>query len=65
MHSWLLLISFILSQWVCLMMIQAPLGFMLSLEVVLCWVRCDAKATSAETGSSCPTFQPKSLLHQQ
>jgi hypothetical protein len=56
-HIRLLLILFIISQWVCQMIIQAHLGIIMALDVMLGWR--DYSKLLARFGASCPTFQPK------
>jgi hypothetical protein len=54
----LLLILFIISQWVYQMIIQAQLGIIImALDGMLGWR--DKQAVAARFGASCPTFQPK------
>jgi hypothetical protein len=54
-----LFILFIVSQWVYQMIIQAHLGIIMALEVMLCWRDKQAVGLLARFGASCPTFQPK------
>jgi hypothetical protein len=53
----LLLILFIISQWVYQMMIQAHLGIIMALDVMLGWK--DSETVGIRFAASCQTSQPK------
>jgi hypothetical protein len=58
-HIRLLLILFIISQWVYQMIIQAHLGIIMALDVMLGYG--GISKLLARFGASCPTFQPKTF----